>query len=295
MKIKTGADTVLMNLLGVFVLGSLALFCILPFLLIISGSLSDDSAVVAHGYTLMPQGFTLDAYRAIFAMPKLVGNAYAVTAFITLAGTVVALFVVTTAAYVISRKDFPFRDAIAFYFYFTTLFSGGLVAYYIIMIRYYHMKDSLLALIIPALVNPFYILMMRNFITQSIHEALVESARIDGAGDFRIYIRIVMPLLTPAIATIGLFIALGYWNDWYNAMLFLSTESKFPLQYMLYRILTQAQNMNLVMKASNVKINVPKETIKLSLTIVTIGPIVLAYPFVQKYFVTGLTIGAVKG
>ncbi len=295
MKAKLHADTVLINLIGALVLGAMALFCLVPFVLIVSGSLSDDGVVIAQGYSLIPQKLSLDAYRAIFAMPRLITNAYGITILITGTGTLAALMIVTTAAYVLSRKDFPFRNALAFYFYFTTLFSGGLVAYYIIMVRYYQMKNSLLALIIPALVNPFYILMMRNFITQSIHEALVESARIDGAGDLRIYLKIVLPLLTPAIATIGLFIALGYWNDWYNAMLFLSDEKKYPLQYVLYRILTQAQNMNLVMNASRVRIEVPKETIKLALTVVVIGPIVLAYPFVQKYFVKGLTVGAVKG
>ena len=294
MKIKAGIDTILINIIGAVVLGIMGLFCILPFLLVVSGSLTDDTIVIVHGYSFFPAKLSLDAYRAVFSMPKLVGNAYQITLLITSTGTVAALFVVTTAAYVLSRKDFPIRNAMAFYFYFTTLFSGGLVAYYVIMIRYYQMKNSLLALIIPALVNPFYILMMRNFITQSVHEALVESARIDGAGDFRIYLQIVMPLLTPALATIGLFIALGYWNDWYNAMLFLNQEKLYPLQYVLYRILTQAQNMALVMNA-NVDIQPPKETIKLSLTVVTIGPIVLAYPFVQKYFVKGLTIGAVKG
>jgi putative aldouronate transport system permease protein len=294
MKIKAGIDTILINIMGVIFLGFMTAFCIIPFFLVISGSFSDDASIIMHGYSFIPKNLSLDAYRAIFAMPRLIGNAYKVTLLITFTGTVIALFVVTTAAYVMSRKDFPFRNAMAFYFYFTTLFSGGLVAYYIIMIRYYQMKNSMLALIIPALVNPFYILIMRNFITQSVHEALIESARIDGAGDFKIYLKIVTPLLTPALATIGLFIALGYWNDWYNAMLFLNDEKLYPLQYVLYRILTQAQNMALVMN-TNVKIDPPKETIKLALTIVTIGPIVLAYPFVQKYFVKGLTIGAVKG
>lgn len=294
MKMKSSLDTILLNIIGAVILGLMALFCIIPFLLVISGSLSDNSTVIAHGYSFFPTKASFNAYRAIFAMPKLIGRAYEITLLVTFAGTVAALFVVTTAAYVLSRKDFPFRNALAFYFYFTTLFSGGLVAYYIIMVRYYQMKNSLLALIIPALVNPFYILMMRNFITQTIHEALIESARIDGAGDFRIYLQIVMPLLKPALATIGLFIGLGYWNDWYNAMLFLNNEKMYPLQYVLYRILTQAQNLALVMN-SNVKIDPPKETIKLALTVVTIGPIVLAYPFVQKYFVKGLTIGAVKG
>lgn len=295
MKIKTSFDRVVLNIIGYIVLGILGIMSIFPFLMIISGSLTDENTIITEGYSLFPSKISFEAYRVAFALPELILNAYKITLFITIVGTIAALFIITMTAYVISRKDFPMRNAITFYLYFTTLFSGGLVSYYIMMISYYNLKDSLLALIIPQLVNVFYLLMMRSFITESVHEALIESARIDGAGDFKIFTSVVFPLVKPALASIGLFISLGYWNDWYNAMLFLTSENLYPLQYVLYRILTTAQNMDLVASTAKVKIQIPKESIKLTMTVIATGPILFAYPFVQKYFVTGISMGAVKG
>jgi putative aldouronate transport system permease protein len=294
-RLKKSIDSVILETIGYVVLGGFGLFCILPFILLISGSLTDENVIITSGYTLWPRKITLYAYKAAFAMPNIILDGYKITALITVAGTVLSLFLLTMTAYVMSRKEFAYRNKIAFYFYFTTLFNGGLVSYYIIMIRYYNMKNSLLALILPGLINVFYLLMMRNFITQTVHEALIESARIDGAGDFKIYSRIVLPLLKPAIASIGLFIALGYWNDWYSAMLFVNKEEMYPLQYVLNRILTTAQNMDLVAANAKVKIKLPKESLKLSMTVIATGPIIFAYPFVQKYFVKGITLGGVKG
>lgn len=295
MKIKTTADTVVLDIIGYVVLGALGLFCLLPFIMLVSGSFTDENTILTEGYSLIPRQFSLEAYRVAFAIPKIIVNAYGVTIFVTVVGTALSLFLITMTAYVIARKDFPLRNAVSFFFYFTTLFSGGLVAYYILVIKYYRLQDNILVLILPALFNVFYLLMMKNFITQSIHEALIESAKIDGAGDFKIFISIVFPLLTPALASIGLFIALGYWNDWYNAMLFLREEKLYPLQYVLYRILTTAQNMDLVASDAKINMKVPKESIKLVMTVIATGPIIFAYPFVQKYFVKGVTLGAVKG
>lgn len=292
---KLSKDTLTLNTISYIILGFMGLFCILPFVMLISGSLTDEATILTQGYSLFPEKISLDAYKITFAMPKIIIDAYLVTIFVTTVGTILSLLIITMTAYVIFRKDFPYRNGIAFYFYFTTLFNGGLIAYYIMMIRYYNLQDSMLSLILPGLVNVFYLLMMRNFMTQSIHEALIESAKIDGAGDFKIFSSIVFPLLKPALASIGMFIALGYWNDWYNAMLFLKTETKYPLQYVLYRILTTAQNLDLVASSSNVNMKIPKESIKLSMTVIATGPIIFAYPIVQKYFVKGITMGAVKG
>ena len=295
MKIKASADTITLNAIGYVVLGFFGLMCILPFIMLLSGSLTDEGTIITQGYSLIPSKFSLFAYQAAFALPRLIINSYIVTISVTAVGSVLSLFLITMTAYVISRKDFPARNVITLFFYFTTLFSGGLISYYVIMVNYYHLKDSLLALIIPQLVNVFYMLMMRNFITQSVHEALVESARIDGAGDFRIFRCIVLPILTPALASIGLFIALGYWNDWYNAMLFLKSDKLYPLQYVLYRIITTAQNWDLIASEEQSKIKIPKESVKLAMTVIATGPIIFAYPFVQKYFVKGIILGAVKG
>lgn len=187
------------------------------------------------------------------------------------------------------------RNSFAFFFYLTTIFNGGMLPAYILMVRYLHLKDSLLALILPGIFSVFFLLIMRNFMKGTIPVELMESSKIDGAGDFYIYWRIVLPLMKPALATIGLFEVIGYWNNWYNAMLYINKENLFPLQYLLYRILTASQGISEAAMNSVSVQTVPKETFKLAMTVVAIGPIILAYPFVQRFFVQGITIGAVKG
>jgi putative aldouronate transport system permease protein len=198
-------------------------------------------------------------------------------------------------AYVLSRKDFKYRNKFAFFFYFITLFNGGLVATYIFVIRYLHLKNSYLALILPVMINVFYLLIMRSFMT-AIPESISESAKIDGAGDFTIFLKLILPLSKAGLATIGLFIALDYWNDWYNAMLYLTDYKKFPLQYMLYNMLSATEAMSRISSASKIPAGeMPSQSLKLAMSIVATGPIILVYPFVQKYFVKGITVGAVKG
>jgi putative aldouronate transport system permease protein len=199
------------------------------------------------------------------------------------------------AGYVLSRSDFKYRNAISFFIYFTTLFSGGLVPSYILMVNYLGLKDNILAMILPGMVSAWSIFLMRNFM-KAIPDSLYESAAIDGAGDFRIYWQIFIPLAGPSLATIGLFLALGYWNEWYNAMLYIQSQIKFPLQFFLQKIVTQANVQLLIQQGAVVNTSdLPSESIKMATAVVAIGPIILLYPFVQKYFVSGLTIGAVKG
>lgn len=296
MNYNKGTDSILLNGIGYVFMGIFAVAALFPFILLISGSVTGEKEIVMYGYSLLPRNFNLDAYTTIFQVPTLILNAYKVTFFITIVGTLTSLFIISMTAYVLSRKDFPYRNVLSFFFYFTTLFSGGLVSYYIIMVSYLHMKDNILALILPGILNVMYLLMMRNFITTMVPESLIESAKIDGAGDFKVYRSIVLPLLTPALASIGLFIVLGYWNDWWHAMLFINKENMLPLQYVLYRILTSAANISEeAAKAGVVRLNLPKESLKLALTVVVTGPIILAYPFVQRFFVSGITMGAVKG
>jgi len=199
------------------------------------------------------------------------------------------------AAYVTNRKDFKYRKAFTFYFFFTTLFNGGMVATYIMMIRYYHLKDNLLALILPNLINVFYIIVMRSFMS-TLPDSISESAKIDGAGDFKIFARIILPLTKPALATIGLFLALDYWNDWYNTMLYISNSKLYPLQYMLYNMLSQVDAMSRLSAQANISAqNMPTDSLRMAMTIIAIGPMILLYPFIQKYFVRGITLGSVKG
>ncbi|MGG1634265.1 carbohydrate ABC transporter permease [Paenibacillus sp. NRS-1760] len=294
-KIKK-VDQRLFYAIGYTALVMLALLCIVPFILILSSSLTDESKIVVDGFQLFPSEFSLEAYKILFKYPDQMINAYIVTIAVTAIGTIAGLFLTSMTAYCLSRKDFKWRNHFSFYFFFTTLFSGGLVPWYLLIVNYLHMKDTALALIVPLLFNVFYIIVMKSFMS-GIPEAITESAKIDGAGDFLIFMRLILPLSKPALATIGLFLALGYWNDWYNALLFISNEKLMPLQYYLYKMLGNMDGMRKAMMGSGavVTTSLPTEGLKMAMTIVASGPILIAYPFVQKYFVRGLTIGAVKG
>ena len=290
-----GTAAIVFNIIGYILVGLVAIICLLPFIMLISGSFSSEQAIRFTGYGLLPKEFTLEAYRIVFKYPEKIARAYGVSIFITVTGTVLGLFITTMAAYVISRKDFKYRNVISFFFYFTTLFNGGMVSTYIFYIQYLHLKDNLLALILPGMVNIFYLLIMRSFVA-AVPIALVESAKIDGAGEFRTFLQIVLPLLKSGLATIGLFMALGYWNDWYNAMLYMNSSEKYPLQYMLYDLLQQTQALARIASQAGIRVeSLPSNTLKLAMAVVATGPIILLYPFVQKYFVKGVTIGSVKG
>ena len=293
---KKQMDRLLLTVLGYVFISLLAIVCIIPFLLIISSSLTEESTIVENGFQLLPTAFSVDAYALLFKYPAQMLKAYGVTIAVTALGTLAGLFLTAMTAYVLQRKDFKWRNKFSFFFFFTTLFSGGLVPWYLMIVNYLDLKDKLIVLILPMLLNVFYIIVMKSFMS-SIPEAITESAKIDGAGDFRIFIQLMLPLSKPALATIGLFIALGYWNDWYHALLFISSENLMPLQYYLYKMLGNMDGMRKAMVSSGavVTMNIPTESLKMAMTIVATGPILLAYPFIQRYFVQGLTIGAVKG
>ncbi len=294
-RIRLTKSRIFFNIISYTLLSFIALLCLLPFIMLISGSFTSEQAIRFEGYSIFPREFTTEAYEMIFRYPEKIIRAYGVSIFITVVGTIAGLFFLTMTAYVISRKDFKYRNVISFYFYFTTLFNGGMVCTYIFYIQYLHLKDNLLALILPMMMNVFYLLIMRSFVT-AIPVALIESAKIDGAGEFRIFLQIILPLLKSGLATIGLFIALGYWNDWYNAMLYLNSEDKYPLQYMLYNMLQKQEALAQIASQAGMRVeNLPTSGLKLAMAVVATGPIILLYPFVQKYFVKGITIGSVKG
>lgn len=291
-------DRIALNLIGFILVGIVGLLCLLPFVIVVSASLSTEKEIMKHGFSLIPRVFSLEAYETVFERPDVILRAYINTIMVTIIGTVLGLFIISMASYVLQRKDFEWRNKFSFYFYFTTLFNGGLVPWYIVMVRLLRLKDSYLALILPLLFSVFNMLVMKTYIS-GIPDALTEAAIIDGCNDFAIYLRIILPLSKPALATIGLFIALGYWNDWYNSMLFINTESKYTLQYFLYEKVNNIEAYKKVIAQSGgtvgTLIELPTETLKMALTVVVTGPIILAYPFAQKYFVQGITIGAVKG
>ncbi len=294
-KLKISPSKIVFNILGYTLISVCMVLCLIPFIMLISGSLTSETAIAQHGYGIIPKDLSFEAYRLLFKYPEDVIRAYGVSIFITIVGTAAGLFIITMTAYVISRKDFKHRNKLTFFFYFTTLFNGGILSTYIFLIRYLHLKDNYLALILPIIINIFYLLIMRSFMT-AIPDSISESAKIDGAGDFTIFIKLILPLSKAGLATIGLFYALDYWNDWYNAMLYMTDYKKYPLQYMLYQMLSASDAMSRISSMSSVSMAmIPSRSLKLAMAVVATGPIILVYPFVQKYFVKGITVGAVKG
>ena len=288
-----GKDQKIFNLIAYPLMGLLALVCFLPFWLIISASFTDNNSIIKEGYHFFPKAWSLDAYRYILAAPETLLSAYKVSIIVTVLGTLISIILVTMSGYVLNRKDLRYRNQLSFFIYFTTLFSGGLMPTYILFVNVLNLRNSLWALIFAGLLSPFNIILMRNFM-KGIPDALIEAARIDGAGDFGIFVKVVLPLCKPGIATIVLFVALGYWNNWYSAMLYLSKAKLYPLQYYLYNIITAAQTAK-ASTSAGVSVTFPGESIKMAMAVVATGPILLVYPFVQKYFVQGITVGAVKG
>ena len=294
-KVKIGATDMVVRGIGYVLTTFYALACIFPFLIILGSSFTSESYIRVHGVQLIPQEFTLKAYEMV-TKSGLIWKSYGLTIAMTLIGTGVGLSIIAMTGYALQRKDFPFRNAISFYIYFTSLFSAGLAPYYLMMTQTYKLKDSYLAVLLPLMMSPWLIILMKNFVKQIPHE-ITESGKIDGAGDMTIFIRLVLPMLKPALATIGLFLALGYWNEWYQSSLFLSSKVDVkPLQYMLYEIVNKTQALKNSVAGQYVSLtDIPTETVKMANAMLATGPIVLLYPFVQKYFIGGITVGAVKG
>lgn len=291
-KKEKAADKVLTLL---FIL--LALFCVVPILYILSASLSDEIQITKEGYSLLPRGFSLEAYKYILESPKPIINAYGVTILVTLGGTAVSLLVTTMLAYVIARKDFKVGRVFAFMIFFSMLFNGGLVPTYIMLTKYYHLKDTIWALIFPYIIMPWHVFLMKGFLAD-IPTSLIEAAKIDGAGEVKTFFKIIVPISKPALATVGLFIAFTYWNDWYQSMLYIDSPDINSLQFYLYRIMNNIQYLSTSMQAGNISIDIaslPSETARMALCILAAGPMLVVFPFFQKYFVKGLTVGAVKG
>lgn len=298
-KIKKGKDVILLNVIAYTFSSIIALMCLVPFVMILSASFSSEAAISANGFSILPQDFSLEAYRNVFKEPMVIVRAYATTILLTISGTAIGLLIQTMTAYVLSRKDFEWRNGFSFFFYFTTLFSGGLVPTYVLYTQTLNLKDNYLALLLPLVFSVYNLLIMKSYIS-GIPDTLIDAAKMDGCGEFKTLFRIIMPLIKPALATVGLFIALAYWNDWYNAMLYIKNEDMYPLQYFLYQKVNNIEAYK-KMIASNASasavsaMTLPTQTLKMALTVVVTGPIILAFSLVQKYFVQGITIGAVKG
>ncbi|WP_152394878.1 carbohydrate ABC transporter permease [Paenibacillus guangzhouensis] len=285
------------KIISYVIISFLSLACLFPFLLMISGSLTSNESIIRDGFHLIPQVFSLEGYNMVFTFPDQLIKAYSVTIFVTVVGTVTGLFLITMAGYVLQRKDFKYRNKFSFFIYFTTLFGGGLVPWYIMITNYFNLGDTYAVLILPGLMTPFLIILMKNFIKSAVPDELFDSAKIDGANDFRIYYSIVLKLSMPGIATVGLFLALSYWNDWFLSSLFINDSSKYQLQYYLYNMINTMLFVSQMSSGTGVTLaqEIPTESTKMAMAIVVTGPIVFLYPFIQRYFVKGLTVGAVKG
>jgi putative aldouronate transport system permease protein len=292
--IKESLSDRLLKGLFYILLAVFAVYCLMPFWSVVASSFSSEASILKNGYMFWPSDFSLEAYKLIFE-DNTIYRAYGVTTFITLAGTAMSMVLTSALAYALSVKSVKYRNKIAFYVYFTMLFHGGLVASYLLISKYLDMKDTIWVLIIPSMLSAWNMFLLRNFFA-SIDESIAESAKIDGANDAYILFRIILPISLPAMATIGLFYALSYWNKWFDAMLYINDKNLYPLQYLIQRIMTNLDYINAISADVNIPNFIPPAlTVRLATTVVTIGPIVFLYPFLQKYFVKGLMVGAVKG
>jgi len=287
-------------LTGFFYLISIifATACLFPFIMVIVASFTEEGTLVREGYSLWPSRWATDAYRAALS-GRAMRNAYGVTVFVTLVGTIFSLLITCLCAYAISGRMLRYRNMIAFIFYFTMLFSGGLVPWYILISRYLKLRNNIWVYILPALVNPWNMFLLRNFFT-TIPDSFRESAQIDGANEATILMRIVIPLSLPAMATMALFYGIVYWNSWLESLLFIDGSAKFEhlitLQYLIMRMLRNIEAARTMAKQSTLPIPIPPaETIRYATTLLTIGPIILLYPFLQRYFIAGLKVGGIKG
>ena len=289
---KTG----IFNIVNYMLITLFSLFCALPLVLLFMVSVTDEKSIIKNGYQLIPEKLSLEAYRMIFTGGSDIFNSYLVTIFVTVAGTLTAVLITAMAAYTLSNKNVKHRETLSLFFFFTMIFNGGIVPWYIICMKL-GLRDNIFALIIPSLLfNPFNLFLVRNYMN-SIPDSLRESALIDGAGDLRIAFQIYLPLSTPVLAAISLFYGLAYWNNWWNAIMLVSGKNLYPLQYYLLKLKSELEMLTDLQGSSAVfsSVTMPTESLKMATAIITIGPIILLYPYLQRYFVKGLMVGSVKG
>jgi len=287
------------NAVATAILALFVIITILPILLIVIASFSAESALIKNGYSYFPEAWSVDAYYYMIKQGATILRSYGVAVFVTTVGTVVGVFLTAMLAYPISRTSFKYRNALAFFVFFTMLFNGGIVPSYIMWTRLFHIKNTIWALIIPNyLISAFNVILVKNYFTNSIPESLIESAKIDGAGEFRIFVQIMFPLAKPTIVTIALFAGLCYWNDWTNGLYYITNEKYYSIQLLLMKIMNNIQalraNTNSSLLGTGV-VELPGTSIRMAMAVVGILPIMLVYPFAQKYIIRGIVVGAVKG
>lgn len=297
-KRKIQWDKVLLSGLSYTVLFIFGMACLIPFCIVFASSFTSEASLLRNGYGLWPQEFSVDAYAYVFSNPTRILYAYGNTIMVTVTGTVAAVLIATMTGYVLARRDFKWHNHFSLFFFFTTLFNGGLVPWYLMCTTYLGFKDNYLARILPLMFSVWNVILAKNYM-KGIAFEITESGKIDGASDFQIFSKLIFPLTTPLIATLTLFTALAYWNDWYYSMLFISKPHMQSLQYLLQEILASIQAMKQLAASGEMSTisaaEIPSASMKMAMTCVTVGPIILLYPFLQRYFIKGMIIGAVKG
>ena len=276
------------------------LFCGLPILLVFIAAFSDEKAITQNGFSFFPEKWSLAGINSVLRYGSQLLTSYGVTIFVTVFGTFLGLLVMSMFAYSISRKDFRLSKFLSIYLLIPMLFNGGQLSGYVIFTSYYHLKDSLWLLILPLCVTTMNVIILRTYIANSIPNELMEAAKIDGAGEYRTFFQITLPLLKPSLAAVGFMMATAYWNDWQNALLYITTDKKKPLQLLLINI---QKSIEFLLNNSNVPAsaraamggNIPQYSSTMATVLVVIGPIMIVYPFFRKYFVKGLAVGSVKG
>lgn len=287
------------QLFSTVVLTILTILTVLPIILIVIASISDEKVLISTGYTFFPSKLSLDSYYYMVKQSAMILHAYGITILVTIVGTLTSVLFTTMLAYPMSRRDFKYRNVLAFFVFFTMLFNGGIVASYIMWSRFFDIKNTIWALIMPNyLVTAFNVFLVRNYFTNGVPVAIIESAQIDGAGELTIFFKIMVPLAIPVVATISLFTALIYWNDWVNGLYYITDPSFFGIQNLLIRIMNNVQflktSTNLAMLGTQ-NIDLPGTSVRMAMAVIGILPMVIIFPFVQKYFIKGVVLGAVKG
>ncbi len=285
------------NRVATIILTFLVIVTLLPIVLLVIASFTKEQVLVQNGYTFFPKALSLDAYYYMVKQGAVIVRSYGVSFLVTILGTVMSVVVTTTLAYPMARKSFRYKNVLSFFVFFTMLFNGGIVPSYIMWSRFFHIKNTLWALIIPNyMVTAFNVILVKNFYQNNVPDALVEAAQIDGASELKTFYRIMFPLSRPVVATISLFTGLCYWNDWTNGLYYVDNEKLFSIQLLLMKIMNniQALKANTALMGTGT-VELPGTSVRMAMAFVGILPILIVYPFVQKYLVEGVVIGAVKG
>ena len=276
-----------------------SLVCVLPIVVMAVASFTDNDTLNLYGYSFFPEEWSLEAYEFLLKQSGVISTSFFNSIFVTFAGTILGLSTTVLLAYAISRRDLIGRRALMFFVFFTMLFNGGMVPTYLMYIQLFGIKNTYWALLFPhLLVNGFNILLVRTFFANNVPEALLEAARIDGAGELRTFLSVVLPISKPILATVGLLIGVGYWNDWYNGLLFVTEVPYYTLQNFLNKIMMDlqflSQNMSVTSDVNSIIANVPSSTVRMAMAFIGTLPVIVIFPFFQKYFTKGIAVGAMK-